>query len=90
MGVVGFVFFVNKKTPAGEEAKPPVFFLCRDTETGVVVGIISIHLEYWNNQTTLLRRRTYHQPEMMWHLARFHTGIFHLYVQMGRLRMCSS
>ena len=60
MGVVGFVFFVNKKTPAGEEAKPPVFFLCRDTETGVVVGIISTRLGYWNNQTTLLHYSTFH------------------------------
>ena len=77
MGVVGFVFFVNKKTPAGEEAKPPVFFLCIDTETGVAVGIISKHLEYWNNQTGRLRYSTYHQPEMLWHWARFHTGIVH-------------
>ena len=66
-----------------------MFFLCRDTETVNAVGIISIHLEYWNNQTTLLRYSTYLQPDLMWHWARFHTDIVHLYVQMDRLSMCS-
>ena len=66
-----------------------MFFLCTATETGVAVGIISIRLASWNNQTIWLLYSTYDQPEMMWHWARFHTGIVHLYVQMGRLRMCS-
>ena len=63
MGVVGFVFFVNKKTPAGEEAKPPVFFLCFDTETGIVVGIISTRLGCWHNHPIWLLYSTYHQPD---------------------------
>ena len=66
-----------------------MFLLCFDTETGVAVGIISIRLGCWNNQTGRLRYSTYRRPDLMWHWARFHTGIVHLYAQTGRLRMCS-
>ena len=83
----GFVLRNVKKHRRGRQV--PVFLLCFATETGVAVGIISNHLEYWNNQITLLRYSTYYQPEMMLHLARFRTDIAHLYAQMDRLRMYS-
>ena len=57
-GCVVLFFFVNKKHRRG--GRKPVFFLCTDTETVNAVGIISIRLASWHNQTILLRYSTYH------------------------------